>query len=336
MKIACIGDVHVKTDNIPEIKVFQDKLLLLLRKEKPNYIVILGDVLHTHEHLHTLPLNTAYEFVSAVRKIAYTYVMVGNHDMINNSQFLSENHWMNGLKEWDNVEIVDKVVCSEDFMLVPYVPNGRFIEALKTHSKDFKTVSLIFAHQEFKGVNMGAIISEHGDEWKDEYPLVISGHIHNHQTVGTNIYYTGSSLQNAFGESEHNYVCFVEYRTTPSFESITKYDLGMPRKQIVYIDIDDVDDLKVEPQANLTKISISGGYEEFKAFRKTKKYKDITDSGAKVIFKPKRIEKVEKREEIQNLKKEGGTDFHSILKQLVDNENSEVLTEFYEKLITDR
>ena len=36
------------------------------------------------------------------------YVLVGNHDYINNSQYLSGNHWMTVFKGWENVKVVDK------------------------------------------------------------------------------------------------------------------------------------------------------------------------------------------------------------------------------------
>ena len=329
MKIACIGDVHIKTDNIPDINIFQERLTQLLLKEKPNYIVILGDVLHTHEHLHTLPLNKAYEFITSMRTIAFTYVLVGNHDMINNSQFLSDNHWMNSLKEVDNIEIVDKVSYNENgFMLCPYVPNGRFIEALETHERDFKKMKVIFAHQEFKGCKMGAIISETGDEWNEKYPLVVSGHIHAFQKINNNIYYTGSSLMNAFGESEKNYVCFYEDG------KMREYDLELPRKKIIYSDITDIDDVKFdEENSDRIKISISGNFSEFKAFKKTEKYKEISKKGVKIVFKPKRIEKEEKRQEVINLKNEDKSDFLTILRKLIENENSMILKNMFEEII---
>ena len=165
---ACIGDIHIKTDNISDIELFHSKLLNYLNEHKPTYIIVLGDVLDRHEHIHTLPLNKAYEIIDSLRKIAFTYVLVGNHDMINNSQFLTTNHWMNGMKEWENVKIVDTVIYNEkeNFLLVPYVPVGRFEEALILSGYDYTNANIIFAHQEFKGCKMGAITSELGDVWK--------------------------------------------------------------------------------------------------------------------------------------------------------------------------
>ena len=58
----------------------------------------------------------------------------------------------------------------------------------------------IFAHQEFKGAKMGAIISEKGDIWEKELPPVFSGHIHDFQILD-NIVYTGTPFQHSFFDS---------------------------------------------------------------------------------------------------------------------------------------
>src|SRR3990167_6024118 len=80
-KIIAIGDPHFHTDNIPDVNIFIEKMVLLAEKEQPDLIVILGDLLHTHERLHTVPLNKAEEFVNKMRSISKTIVLVGNHDM---------------------------------------------------------------------------------------------------------------------------------------------------------------------------------------------------------------------------------------------------------------
>ena len=114
---------------------FISKIKLIAFENKPDIIVLLGDLLHTHEKIHTAPLNKALEFIDSMRKIAYVFVLVGNHDYINAVQFLTENNWLNSLKEWDNVTIVDKVIThihhQNKIVLLPYVHPGRFEEALR-------------------------------------------------------------------------------------------------------------------------------------------------------------------------------------------------------------
>ena len=188
VNILFIGDPHIKADNIPESDLLINDIISKIKNIKPDLCIIGGDLMHYHEKLYTIPLNKAYEFVKRCSYEVPTYVLVGNHDMINNQQFLTENHWMNGMKTWkEDVHIIDKVkhisLKNHNFMLCPYVYPGRFVEALDTIKEQFnwKDANIIFAHQEFKGCKMGAITSIEGDEWEESNPMVISGHIHNKQ-----------------------------------------------------------------------------------------------------------------------------------------------------------
>ncbi len=54
--------------------------------------------------------------------------------------------------------------------MVPYVPPGRFVEALNIIDNEWwKNVNCIFAHQEFYGCKMGAIESIEGDKWDHSF-----------------------------------------------------------------------------------------------------------------------------------------------------------------------
>jgi DNA repair exonuclease SbcCD nuclease subunit len=148
MKFLFIGDVHVKTDNSEEIDILLHEIQRISKQYNFDYIIVGGDVMHYHERLFTQCLNKSISFLKSLTDIAYTYVLVGNHDYINNSEFLTQNHWMNSIKNWDNLKIVDEVIEEKEFMLCPYVYPGRFIEALETKTKDWMNKTIIFAHQE--------------------------------------------------------------------------------------------------------------------------------------------------------------------------------------------
>jgi DNA repair exonuclease SbcCD nuclease subunit len=345
-----IGDPHIKVNNIEEIDIFLLKLKMLLDKKEYKYIIILGDVLDSHEKLHTVPLNKAYEMVKMCREYAKTFILVGNHDMVNNQVFLTPDHWMNGMKEWNNVVIVDTVIDFKTelhtYTFCPYVPNGRFEEALCKRSElqsdtlaypQFKKSKIIFCHQEFKGCKMGAITSIDGDNWSVDYPQIVSGHIHSNQSPQKNIYYIGSALQNAFGESEKNVVCLVKVdKNNCNFEEI---DFGMKRKKIIYAKIEDFDTIDNEQLNEKTKVSFSGDVEEFKSFKKTSKYKEIIKSGAKIVHKMTRKE-TENQKRVNQLLREGehegnGNDneFLSVLNKLVSLKNNNQLRIVYEKVV---
>lgn len=310
MKILCIGDPHFKTDNLVDVDMFIERSLLLIEKENPELCVILGDVLHTHENVHISPLNKAYEWIDSVRKLVPTIVLVGNHDMINQTQFLTTNHWMNGMKEWNNLTVVDKPIkklfIGVTFYFSPYVPNGRFVEALSTVDDEWGEATAIFAHQEFAGCKMGAFVSKNGDVWDEKFPLVISGHIHSKQQPQPNVLYTGSAMQNAYGESESNSIFIFEWKDKMSVREV---DLELPRKKIIYKTINDIDDYNVpEGKKDKIKVTIRGDSDELKQFKKTKKYKELTAQGAIVVFKPI---------EIQETFEDGSVPFLKILKRMI-------------------
>ena len=326
MKVIAIGDPHFKTSNIDEVNLFLVRIEKLAIEIEPDKIIILGDLLHEHERINTTPLNKAYDFVKNMSKIAPTIVIVGNHDLINNQQFLTENHWMNAMKQWDNVTVCDDVFVENNFLYCPYVPNGRFMEAISKYEK-WNECTAIFCHQEFKNCKMGAIVSEHGDEWSDDYPPVIAGHIHSRQTIG-NIYYPGSSMQHAFGESNKNVIAVLDFNVTPY--KLNEVDLNLPRKHIVYKDLCDVDKVDIPDDENDYKLTLSGSYEEFKVFKKSNRYKKLKEKGIKIVYKHKKTEIDETNQIPDDL------NFSDILYRLIINEKDGNLLTLYNHIILNK
>jgi UDP-2,3-diacylglucosamine pyrophosphatase LpxH len=105
MRFLFIGDIHIKHANLSEISIVVDSIK---SQTDVDYIVFAGDILDTHERVDVQLLNVAYDMINVSRNVTKTFVIVGNHDMINNQQFLTDAHWMNGMKEWNNVTVVDK------------------------------------------------------------------------------------------------------------------------------------------------------------------------------------------------------------------------------------
>ena len=90
-RILAIGDPHFQTFHLHRAREFIDKLDAWLATKKYDAIVVLGDVLHDHERLHSLSLNLAVKWLTELRAHAKdVYVLVGNHDYINNGQFLNK------------------------------------------------------------------------------------------------------------------------------------------------------------------------------------------------------------------------------------------------------
>ena len=330
VSVIAIGDPHFMTKNIPEVELFIEKSLELIESRSPDFIVVLGDLLHEHERIHTITLNKAYGYIDRLRLLAKTFILIGNHDMINNQQFLNDNHWMNGMKEWNNVTIVDVVksyeIKGKTFYFCPYVPPGRFVEALNTSGEEWKVCDGIFAHQEFYGCKMGAIESVEGDKWGLEYPNVISGHIHSNQTIQKNVYYPGAAMQHAFGESHKNVIPCMRF--SGEMYELEEIDLKLPRKRILYVDVEDLEDYEVKGGKDKIRLTVSGTYEQFKVFKKSKKYKNLVEKGIKIVYKDKRV--------IKNKAKIESNDFYDIIKRLVYKEKNEYLLSDFNYVIENK
>jgi DNA repair exonuclease SbcCD nuclease subunit len=278
-----IGDVHIKFSNLKDLDKLEDKMLQM---KDISFIVVAGDILDTHEKIHSQLMNRAYKLIKNLRTVAPVYVLVGNHDYINNQQFLTDNHWMNGMKEWDRVHVIDYPLrlersSGQAFALVPYVPPGRFVEALDKIT-DWRDAACVFAHQEVKNCKMGCIRSMDGDVWDAEWPMLVSGHIHERQNVGANVLYPGSVLNHAFGSDNQG---ISKLMFTDRVMSEERVDIGIEKKSIIYEDVTKVENIPKDKLVVQNKLCLSGEPKDIKAFKKTKEYRNLKERGIKVTFK---------------------------------------------------
>lgn len=334
-RILTIGDPHFMISNLDDVEIFIKRFIILVEEKNPDIIVILGDILHEHERLHISPLNKAISFIKNLSNYCPVYCLVGNHDMLNNKQFLTDNHWMNALKTASqNIIIVDKVISLDidigKFLFCPYVPPGQFQEALDTYG-DISNTKTIFAHQEFYNCKMGAIISTEGDKWDINNPLIISGHIHSNQRPQKNIYYPGAALQHAFGESEKNIIAEIQYDEEGIYK-IIEHDLKLPRKDIKYVSLEELQKFTNVNTDNKTKLTVKCNYDDFKAFKKSQKYKELSKyENIKIIHKPEKIKKIEqeKIEDGKNIELENESDFKILLyNSIITEKNQYIVSDF--------
>jgi len=220
MKILCIGDPHFKTSNSKDTEKMTETIIGIAKSCNPDLIVNLGDTLDRHETIHVNPLGRAINFIFLLSEIAPTYVLIGNHDRPNNSVFLTDSHPFMGIRH-KRVVIVDKVITEvidgTKITFVPYVPPGRYFEALGT--ADTQGTELYLSHQEFKGAKMGALVSEEGDIWPLDYPMNISGHIHDYDLLQPNLLYVGTPIQHSFGDKAGKFLVIYD-TASKSFEKI--------------------------------------------------------------------------------------------------------------------
>ncbi len=297
--VLCIGDPHFKVKNQKETDKMEESLLHLLEERTPDFIVVLGDVLHRHETIKESPLSRATKLLKMLEEHAPVYIPIGNHDRPNNSVFLTDQHPFNAMKYWDNTVVADvplqMTIKGHRFTLVPYVFPGRFEEALRyTSVEGWQKSTCIFAHQEFRGAKMGAIISEDGDVWGLDLPLVISGHIHNYDRLQSNIIYVGTPIQHAFGDRADKTVSWFTFEPNGEFTE-ERIDLGVPKKVSITCPYDKIEDVVLPENAEI-KVIVVGNTSQIKTAEKRTIIKEWIKKGVKVAYRDISTIDLEKRE----------------------------------------
>jgi len=262
MKLLAIGDPHFKIDNSFETDILEKEVIRIIEEHKPDCVVCLGDTLDRFAKIHVLPLTRAIKFLKSIADRTSLILIIGNHDRINNKIFCTDEHPFTALKNWNNTYVADKPIRIDQFnvVAVPYVPPGRFHEALQ--DIDLTGIKYILAHQEFKGADMGDYLSDKGDVWDSDIK-VISGHIHDYQ-VYNNIYYVGTPFQHAYYEREDKALMLF------TDDEITRIPIrGIPIKKVVKIDFKDYESFIPEPNTKI-KLYIRGTIDQLKSINKKK------------------------------------------------------------------
>ena len=174
---------------------------------------------------------------------------------------------------------------------------------------------------------MGAILSEDGDEWNYEYPFVVSGHIHDFQKVGENIYYPGSPLQHSFGDTDQRFLCDVFISNNDV--KIDFIPINVPVRKIIKASSKTIDEVinKVKKSIaseknNKIKIKLESTSEEFNIFKNTKEYKDLVNSGVKIQLIKNSSCKQNNMDMSNDIKNE--YDFQHILEELVKTDDEKI------------
>lgn len=295
LRILVIGDQHFKINNIQQMEQFCDKIIQFVksRLDDIDVIVCLGDALDRHESINVFPQVLCTEFFGNLSDLKPLYILIGNHDRPNNSDFLSKYHPFTALHRWNNTKIADtvliEVIKGHKFVCVPYVPNGRFKEALNTKLDNYDDITAIFAHQDFFGAQMGSVTSANGDKWQLDNPLVISGHIHEYHKPQKNILYIGTPHQINFSSESIIHTISI-FTFTKSNDNRNKnyqeerINLELTKKVIITVPCTCI--LTWVPPTNcIIKLVLEGTSPEIKATMKLDYVKELTKKGITIVYK---------------------------------------------------
>ena len=308
MKFLAIGDVHIKNSTIDIAYALLQEIIKSIKEYKPDYTVILGDLADTHGIMHLQAWNAILDFIKQISDISNLIYVVGNHDMLNNQQFMNNNHWFHvfNIFQQDNIKVVDKPFLFKDILFVPYVYNGRFYEAIK----GFNNIKAIFCHQEFLGCKYGFVESVTGDP-PPGIP-VFSGHIHDRQNM-----YIGSPIDTSFVAPVDRYIDLITIDDDISSQSILIQNV--PRKIVFNTTANNFNNENfVFSDKNLYKIIVSGTQGEILSVKQSNLYQDILkNQNVKIVFKATDIKQIKKVSSSSN-------SFSNILHEKVQQENKSV------------
>lgn len=154
----------------------------------------------------------------------------------------------------------------------------------------WRNASFIFAHQEFKGGKMGAIISEIGDVWPVKYPFVGSGHLHDHHYPQANICYTGTPIQHGFADTIDKTISIFhindESKVKVEEDKIKeeRIDLGLIKRKCFKLQIHQILNW-VPPPGFIIKVKLVASEGEIKALKALSKIEQLRAAGITVIIK---------------------------------------------------
>jgi len=322
IKIIAIGDPHFKDNNTYETNIMHSSIIKLLIKYKNNDniidVVIEGDILDKFEAVKEGTFNRVLKFVEDIMKhCRHVYLIIGNHDRPNNNVFLTDEHFFNALKKWKNITVIDKVMIikikaenniSEDeeieaeFVFVPYVPVGKFRQALNTVGLDhplenpncnteqwekLKTMAGVFSHQEYYGCKIGHLRSSNGDLWPKDAPFNVSGHIHDEEYLQPNLHYTGTPMQHGHTDTGNKTISLYNYEKIDNKWQMgkeEKIDLKIPKKIHLKLTKEELLNFEIPENATQIKIDIAIDTVEYLQLVKNPKIKKLLD--AKIKIKP--------------------------------------------------
>lgn len=276
MSILIIGDIHMKISNERQTNILMLDIIEIIHTNDIAFVVILGDTLDNHGKIDMECLCRAsdlFEMIIATGK--QLFVLIGNHDRKTNKDFMSNRHPFRGWIRQNGITIVERthvyefpvsnlfpntnnsMNCKDNntdlttqkmkFCFVPYVPNDMYMEALRIANVNVEEITLFFSHQEFDGCKINKLNNAKCDVWKPEWPLNISGHIHDYEVVQQNLIYLGTPFQHTYADTPDKGIWLLDLKSAfnQTFDengksiinqvsgfSLTKKTLKIPQKVI--------------------------------------------------------------------------------------------------------
>lgn len=246
-----ISDIHIPKHPKRHIEYkrvfhkFYNVLDTLLSSElKSSILVITGDLLHNKDTLSAEQIMITRQFLDQCSKRLPVILMAGNHDLClsNKSRLDSITPIVSGLSNviyfsQSGIYTYHNIVFAVNSLSTNHYDNE--IDEIVVNQKQPKFIKYNDIDPELRNNKIcislfhGMIEGAKNDcnysftcnvnmSWFEGYDLVLLGDIHRHQYLKSNMAYSGSFIQQNFGESidNHGFICWDTFNKTSKFYNI--------------------------------------------------------------------------------------------------------------------
>ena len=204
MKILRVGDPHVQVNNLEDSKKLFKFVYDSAKKFKVDRIELLGDIYHNHSLKRVEVENFWDKILMTLSEDFPTVVLLGNHDMANQKDPLSENSLeVHKRIKNDNLELVTEPMVFGPFLYLPYIHDAK--EFIETANSCKGPTNVLVCHQTFDTAKYdnGFYAPDGIDANLLEHEQIISGHIHMEQEFGK-VWYPGTAKWDTASDANLN------------------------------------------------------------------------------------------------------------------------------------
>jgi DNA repair exonuclease SbcCD nuclease subunit len=226
-----ISDIHFSLNNL---SLASKALRAALKKAEDLNIplVIAGDLQNDKDIIRGKVANELIDILKPAK--IPVYILEGNHDKLNEK---GVEHGLNYLRPYATIldHSISLLFNKIAVLFVPYQSDKDAFRQKVTQERDGR---IVVCHQGFLGAAMGDYIQDKSsiDPSLMKDFIVISGHYHRHQTIGT-VTYIGSPYTITFGEANDGPKGFLIVNEDGSF---TREILNLRKHVVIECDVADL------------------------------------------------------------------------------------------------
>lgn len=293
IRIAVIGDFHFRESNETLTNQAWNSIMATLFREKLDLVVLLGDFFDRFNTCYQGSFMRVYKALEQATNLAPVVILKGNHECINDNVYLTDSSFLYPARWHPKITVVDNKAHTlrlGEYLLgfVPYVPCGRFREALQTSGHNADDFKAIFSHQDIYGSEIyEGKYSKSGDCW--DGCLVVNGHMHIYGRPQRNVVNVGTPYQQWPHEKDEKGITIFELLPTTGGEGVGWREIRLPVQYIrMYSDTITPDRLAsyVIPVNHQVKLKVRATRAEWEAINASPVVQALRAQGVVVELKP--------------------------------------------------